>query len=929
MSQHRRLIGLIIATLLAGCGTSGVRDADNIRIGSLKRLVLTPAPAVTPAVSRQDAMAQYEKFLANKTETSLRPAAMRRLADLYLDRGLQALIDGSASPAEPLARAIELYNELLSRYPDYPHNDLALYQLAHAYELNDKPELAMSALDTYADKFSDGDRIDEVQFRRGEYLFAQHDYAGAEQAYQVVLDKGDYFAFHQQALYKLGWSRLKLQNYRNAADTFLQLLDDSIRNHDSVEMPASLDAAGRERIEDALRGLSLCFASLGTSEAVEKSFRVHGNRKYEPLVYARLAELYLSKERYSDAASTYRRFASAHPAHRDAPLFESRAIAIYSKAGFRERLLEEKQAFVERYQPGSDYWNANKRNQDQQVTDQVQQYLHEITRYYHAVAQQKKTRTAFAEARHWYQFYLHAFPQQPQTAPVNFLYAELLTTAGDHGAAAREYERTAYDYGPHARAAEAGYAAVLAYEKHEAALTGGQLAVWRRAAIDSALKFATTFPDHPQATSVRLRAAQQLYALNEYEAAINAATPITLRPQASAGQQLSAWTVIAHARFDLHDYPAAETAYQQVLSRIGTANKRRPQLVDKLAACVYKQGERARQAGSTRDAVHDFLRVASVAPTSAIAATARFDAAALDISNNKFSEAIDILQAWRRDYPDHKLNDDVTRKLAVLYRDSGQNVQAAGEFERIAASASDPALKREASWTAATLYEQSKQPDRAISAYRNFVRTFPRPVEQAIEARAKLVELYGQQGDSASQNFWRKAIIRADSEAGAGRSDRTRFLAAQAQLALMGPALAAYQRITLKEPLQQNLALKKQFMQKAIDGYTRAAAYDVAEVTTAATYQIAELYLDFSKALMASERPHDLNGEELEQYDILLEEQAYPFEEKAIDIFETNVRHIASGIYDAAVRESLARLAEILPVRYAKKEKSEVFVEPR
>ena len=91
-------------------------------------------------------------------------------------------------------------------------------------------------------------------------------------------------------------------------------------------------------------------------------------------------------------------------------------------------------------------------------------------------------------------------------------------------------------------------------------------------------------------------------------------------------------------------------------------------------------------------------------------------------------------------------------------------------------------------------------------------------------------------------------------------------------------------------------------------------------------FRIGEIYQDFGKALMASERPRNLNEEELEQYDILLEEQAYPFEEKAIEIHEANAQRTADGLYDTWVRKSLAELAELMPVRYAKQEKGEDFV---
>ena len=166
----------------------------------------------------------------------------------------------------------------------------------------------------------------------------------------------------------------------------------------------------------------------------------------------------------------------------------------------------------------------------------------------------------------------------------------------------------------------------------------------------------------------------------------------------------------------------------------------------------------------------------------------------------------------------------------------------------------------------------------------------------------------------------------ADRAAGAQRSDRTRYLAAHARLALASSDLDRYRTVKLIEPLKRNLANKKNLMQTTLTGFTEAAAYQVADVTTQATFLIGELYADFSRALMQSERPRNLNAEELEQYDILLEEQAYPFEEKAIEVHETNTQRIASGVYDHWTRRSMASLAVLMPVRYAKQEEGESFV---
>lgn len=115
-------------------------------------------------------------------------------------------------------------------------------------------------------------------------------------------------------------------------------------------------------------------------------------------------------------------------------------------------------------------------------------------------------------------------------------------------------------------------------------------------------------------------------------------------------------------------------------------------------------------------------------------------------------------------------------------------------------------------------------------------------------------------------------------------------------------------------------------MERALKTYADALDYKIAEITTESTYNVAEIYRHFALALMQSQRPNDLNEEELEQYDILLEEQAYPFEEKTIDIHSSNIKRTQQGIYDKWVKLSFNVLAKMQPVRYSKQEKTEDYV---
>jgi hypothetical protein len=135
-----------------------------------------------------------------------------------------------------------------------------------------------------------------------------------------------------------------------------------------------------------------------------------------------------------------------------------------------------------------------------------------------------------------------------------------------------------------------------------------------------------------------------------------------------------------------------------------------------------------------------------------------------------------------------------------------------------------------------------------------------------------------------------------------------------------------FNSIKLTAPLNKSLKSKRDAMEKTLAVYGQALDYGVAEVTTQATYGMAELYRQLGADLMASERPKDLDEDAREQYDVLLEEQAFPFEEKAIELHETNAQRTGDGIYDQWVQRSFDVLAKLKPARYAKTEISEDYV---
>jgi tetratricopeptide (TPR) repeat protein len=297
-----------------------------------------------------------------------------------------------------------------------------------------------------------------------------------------------------------------------------------------------------------------------------------------------------------------------------------------------------------------------------------------------------------------------------------------------------------------------------------------------------------------------------------------------------------------------------------------------------------------------------------------------YDAGTQLVILKQWDRAITVLEDYRRQFPKEH-GTDVTKKLAVAYSEAGRPGEAAGEFEKIANNpAEDRAVQREALLQSADLYAKANNVPKAVGMLEKFVASNPTPIVDAEEARQRLADYATKSGDLGKRDYWYREIIKVDSQAGAQRTDRTHYLAAKAQLTLAQPARDAFRAIRLSAPLKKSLVAKRKALEAAMDGYKKAADYNVAEVTTASTYEMAELYRTLAKDVMSSERPKNLKGEELEEYNTLLEEQVDPFEEQAIKAHEVNTARAKDGVYDEWVQKSFKALAELKPARYGKTE---------
>jgi TolA-binding protein len=984
--MKRCLIPVLLAAAATGCATVP-------REGTLAELrnVQADVDEVHLEDSLDLAARSYRRYLEESPQNEMAPEAMRRLADLQIEKQFGIIGDGrlvemeapemaapetavrplwtaSSSVAETIQTekavepdaeferrasgrqelaavppaieplpaggpdhpelrgprdAIETYKQILNRYPDYERNDQVLYQMSRAHDELGETESAVEVMERLIDEHPHSKYIDEVQFRRGEYSFVRRKFRDAEQAYSAIIDMRTASSYYELALYKMGWTLYKQEFYEEALHRYIAMLDYRLSiGYDFDQVDEDDD---EHRVADTFRVVSLSFSNLGGPDVIDEYFSVRGHRSYADRIYSNLGEFYLDKLRYHDAASVYQSFIALNPVHQRSPHFGMRVVEIYEKGEFPQLVVDAKKDFATRYALDAEYWNYFDAADLPEVLGFLKTNLTDLANHYHARYQEEELAeerpASFDEASRWYREFLKSFPAEPESAPINYQLADLLLENGNLGEAAREYERTAYDYAPHERASAAGYAAVYAHRENLKEATAARQLELKQATVASSLRFADTFPEHEQAPVVLGAAADDLYAMQDFAAAIGAARKLIERyPNADRDLRRSAWVVVAHSSIDIADYQNAEDAYMQVLDLTPAEHESRAAIVDGLAASIYKQGEQANLLEDYRGAADHFLRIRELAPTSSIRTAAEYDASAALVKLEDWSGAAEVLENFREQFPEHELNPDATKQLAFIYHEDGQLDRSAAEYERIAGESDDPEVAADALLVAGDLYERAGSVDSALRVYMRYAGEFPRPLDVALETRSKVADIFKATNDQASYYRELDIIVSLDGAAGAERTDRSRYLAGKAALVLAEQLYQRFAELKLEQPFEESLAEKQQRMDVAMAALENLVTYEVPEVTAAATFYIAETFYEFSHALLESERPGNLTSAELAEYELVIEEEAWPFEERAIDVHEQNFELLTAGVFNPWVQQSLQRLVVLVPGRYAKGE---------
>jgi tetratricopeptide (TPR) repeat protein len=888
----------------------------------------------------------FESFMQGAKDAKTKEE-MYRMLDLA--GGIAPALEDTELAAD-YKTAILLYRKVIETSTEPAEKAEAYYLLAKAYDISGDPDASIETLKELGRLYPGTAFYTEAQFRLGERWFSDGEFDLAIGAYAEVVQAGEASPFLDQAIYKRGWSYYKVSDFEKGLVDFFTLIDRIEARLAAAPAPAPAAAPGADGqpvvatdkdaertnrlLDDTLRVASMSFNNLDGVKSVTTWFKKRGARPYEFKVYRSLGEVYLRQDRYLDASEAFEAYVGLYPDSDLAPKFSSDAIKALQDGGFPSQVLPAKEKFVKSYGIASKYW-AQHEKQRGEYLPLLKSHLLDVAKHYHAQAQKANQPATFLVAARWYRELLQTDASDPNAATVNHLFAEALFSGEDFAGAIREFERTGYDYAGYEKASEAAYFGLVSYQalgdqiKDNPAREAESKALLPKK-IAAGLRFAQAYPGHEKSAKVLQSIIEdQLLAKDVAAAVKTAGLLVSLQPPPDNELLKYGWQTIANGEFDLQRYAVAEFAYVKYLSFTDLKAEERKTYTERLAASVYKQGEVLVAEGKELEGAAQFMRVGQVVPGSTIRANAEFDAAAIYLRKEQYAQAIPVLENFRTSFPKHELLVDIPAKLAIAYEKTGNFASAAREMEAIhnLNLKSDPAVARVALWQAAELTEKTGDEANTVRLYLLYIQENPQPLAPRMEAQYKLVQVYEKRGDLKSRDTLLTALANGARSAGEAATPRTNFLGAYALFTLAEPVFQRFTDYKLRAPLKTSLAEKRKLMQSALDAYSNTAKFGAAEYVSAAQYRTAEVYRILAADLMSSERPRGLDELALEQYDLLLEEQALPFEDQAITLYTKNTELLKQDIYDEWVKKSFSALAILQPGRYGKKEQIEEYVD--
>ncbi|OGR10939.1 MAG: hypothetical protein A2341_11280 [Deltaproteobacteria bacterium RIFOXYB12_FULL_58_9] len=365
-------------------------------------------------------------------------------------------------------KALQLYEQILEKYPDYPRKDEVLYNLGSSYYESGDKRKGVEMYWKLIKQFPESGFTPDAWLQLGEHFFNANKLTQAMKAYTNARDQNK-ARIYSYALYKLAWCDYNLQEYDKALAKFREVIAYAKKQK---EKQGAADIDDKDRIqlqEEALSDMIRAYSHLDAiDEAVDFYWGELGKEKSYKLL-RKLAMLYNVEGKHALEIKMYQRL-NSEPAYMYKPEAPENQVAImnaYAQLNRSDNVRQEVRTLIDLYSPNALWAQKNAGNKEvlEKAFDQVEQHLAALVTEKHREAQSTKLADTYKLARDIYKDYLDKFNETVNAYKFRFFYAEILMDLKEFENAAREYDKVVAINSKGEFVKHAAYASILAWEK--------------------------------------------------------------------------------------------------------------------------------------------------------------------------------------------------------------------------------------------------------------------------------------------------------------------------------------------------------------------------------------------------------------------------------------------------------------------------------
>ena len=806
-------------------------------------------------------------------------------------------------PEQNYQSLIKYFGIIKDTYSYKKEGDAIYYALGYALYEQGKRDEAVIIYEELLTNFPKSTYFTEVNFRIGEFYFETGQMGEAMEAYIRVLSFPK-SVFYDKALYKLGWVYYKTDEFRKAADTFMSLID---RTWEGEFKRGGL-------LEESLSCIIMSLGRFDNMEQVAEYVQYKGLRRYTSLVLNKLGETLVQQTRYEAAIYIYKSFIEIFPDNSDIPFIYEKIATLYEFIGDRESVLNTKWVLVNQYNSTTAWYRKNYPDGSEKIDSLISKAIPYVSRTYHDRGKNENNVNSLKLAIEGYRLFLVLFPNSAEYKDMNLLLAEALFTVKAYHEAGQEYERAARLYLEGNKRGEIAYSALLAY-----AVVFNEAPEKRGERIKDSVRVLEAYRKD---LSIYGALEKSIYRISDMYARIGAYNRAreNLTPLTKGKESISAYKKIAEFYTAEDRLNEAEEIYLKLVSQ-----SKELELRETLAMLRFRIGEGYLKMRRLNEAAEKFNQAFTIYPGSAVGEGALMKLGYIHIQTGNIKELKGVVDRISKSYPNSTSGVSLLVEAGKKF-EKGEPMKSAMLYEEASLLVSDPEDLHRLIFAAGILYEKNREYNKASVLFKRYLEYKLIPQDREIELQYRLGYSHLKLGRKKEGMETLNRLIELKGKI------NNQFIT-KAELLLLGERLNIYIDVKLVHPFEETLKMKFELLNNLLKDYSSIAKLMIPELLPEIFFSMGIALENFRDSILQSERPAGLTKDELEEYNFLLEEKAYPYDEQAVKVYENNMQVSREyKMYNEWVEKILDRLASLRPALYKReftfKEVVPIFIYP-